>query len=463
MAGSILIVDDVATNRIVLKAKLSGARYATSQAADGRAALALAATEKPGLILLDTNLPDMSGSEMIARLRADPETRRIPVIAMTVHDDPELRIDLLKAGANEILTKPFDELVLLARLRSLLRAHASADETALRALTCHELGFAESLHDFAPPARIALIAHQPEQALRWKAALTRNLPGDRIEILCGEMPLDDPRAGVVPDIFVIAADLERRGDGLRLMSELRSRAETRDAVIAIATPRNAHEIQATALDLGADELLPCDLYGQAAQEAALRLRAQLAQKRVRDRLRVSVDEGLRLAMVDPLTGLYNRRYANAHLARMSDRARRTGRTSVVMVLDLDRFKRINDSYGHRAGDHVLTAFAKALRSNLRGVNLIARIGGEEFLVVLPDTTLDAGYRTAERLRHAIETQPIRLPNGEVISITLSIGLAIGGTRDTDPQHLVDEADAALLNAKATGRNQVAIAQASNAA
>ncbi|KEO52877.1 diguanylate cyclase [Thioclava pacifica] len=463
MAGSILIVDDVATNRIVLKAKLSGARYTTLQAADGRAALALAMTEKPGLILLDTNLPDMRGSEVIARLRAEPETRRIPVIAMTVHDDPALRIELLKAGANEILTKPFDELVLLARLRSLLRAHASADETALRALTCHELGFAESFHDFAPPARIALIAHRPERALHWKAALARCLPTERIQVLSGDMPLDDPRAGEVPDIFVIEADLARNGDGLRLMSELRSRAVTRDSVIAIATVRTARETQATALDLGADELLPCDLSGPAAQEAALRLRAQLGQKRLRDRLRVSVDEGLRLAMVDPLTGLYNRRYANAHLARMSQRARRTGRASVVMVLDLDRFKRVNDSYGHRAGDHVLTAFAKALRANLRGADLIARIGGEEFLVVLPDTTLDDGYRTAERLRRAIETQSIRLPSGENISITLSIGLALGGTRDTDPQHLVDEADAALLNAKATGRNQVAVAQTSNAA
>ncbi|KFE36659.1 diguanylate cyclase [Thioclava atlantica] len=458
MAGSILIVDDVATNRIVLKAKLTGAHYATLQAANGAEAIAIAASERPGLILADVDLPDMTGTEMIACLRADAETRHIPLIALTRRDDPVLRLELLEAGADEVLSKPIDELVLMARLRSLLRAHASAEDFALRALTFRELGFAETADDYVAPVRIGLIARTRETALRWKMALARTLPGDRIEVLSEDAPIrraDD----AAPEAFVIEADPARPHDGLRLMSELRSHAATRDAVIAIAVPRFAHETQATALDLGADDLLPADLSAPlAAEEAAQRLRAQLARKRLHDRLRISVNEGLRLATVDPLTGLHNRRFATTQLARLSERARRTGRPFMVMLLDLDRFKRINDTFGHSAGDHVLTAFGKALKTHLRGVELIARIGGEEFLVAMPEISPDRGQHLARHLRDAIAAQPIRLPDGGAIRITVSIGLAFGGLRDDDPQHLVEEADAALLNAKATGRNQVALSR-----
>lgn len=172
---------------------------------------------------------------------------------------------------------------------------------------------------------------------------------------------------------------------------------------------------------------------------------------------------MRLALVDPLTGLFNRRYVSAHLTKMSEAARSSGRSYAVLLFDLDRFKRINDSYGHSAGDEVLRAFARALRANLRGVDLIARIGGEEFLAAIPDTSAAESHRIAERLRRTIEAQPIRLPDGRDIAITLSVGLALGGGRDGDPQHLVDEADTALLNAKATGRNQVALAHQIDAA
>lgn len=462
MSGAILIVDDVATNRIVMKAKLSGARYATLQAATGKQALELAATEQPGLILLDIHLPDMAGTDMITRLRTMPATRNLPVLAVTTRDDPALRLDLLHAGANDVLVKPVNEQVLLARMRSLLRAHGANEEFALRELTFQELGFAEARQDFATAACIALIAARRETALRWKAELGRFMPGDRLSVLTREDTLAVAINGPTPDIFLIEADLARPAQGLRLMSELRSRPETRYSVIFIASPPAANETRATALDLGANDLLPDELSAVTAEEAALRIRAQLARKRLYDRHRATLDHGLRLATTDPLTGLYNRRYAATHLNRMAEHSLRTERPFAVMLLDLDHFKSVNDTHGHSAGDQVLRSIAQRLRDNMRNIDLIARIGGEEFLAAMPDTTLEEAHTTAQRLRALIEHTLVYLPDGTRISITVSIGLALGKHCGTDLQALIDQADAALLGSKATGRNQVTIARHTDA-
>lgn len=249
MAGKILIVDDVATNRIVLKVKLSGARYDTVQAATGAEALRLIAAETPDLVLLDVQLPDMNGIDICRKIKTDPLTRNVPVIVITAFPDAETRIAALRAGADDFLVKPFDELVLLARLRSLLRARETDEELNHRETTCRELGFAEPVAEFALPSRIALITRDREVALQWKTELRRVLPGDTLMILGREEALSHADDETSPDAYVIEADLGRPGEGLRLMSELRSRSRSRHAVICIAVPEQARETAAVALDL----------------------------------------------------------------------------------------------------------------------------------------------------------------------------------------------------------------------
>ncbi|MGO4851229.1 diguanylate cyclase [Phaeovulum sp. W22_SRMD_FR3] len=467
MTGKILIVDDIATNRIVLKVKLSGARYETSQAAAGQMALTLARRELPDLILMDVRLPDLNGIEVCRQLKADPVTRGIPVVLVTANAEPGTRLAALKAGADDFMLKPLDELVLLARLRSLLRARETDEELRLRETTCRELGFNEGQAEFAGRATVALVAPSREAGVTWRAALSRHLPGALVISLNRDEALSQGAGGQGlgggdgPDAFVIAADLGRPGDGLRLMSELRSRPATRNSVICIASGEGMRETVAVALDLGASDILPLDLTaGDNAEETAIRLRNQLARKRVADRQRNSVTDGLRMAVTDPLTGLYNRRYALPHLARMAERAKATGRQFAVMVLDLDRFKQVNDTFGHDAGDTVLVEMAQRLRGNLREVDLISRIGGEEFLIAMPETTLETAHRTAERICRAVERDPVSLPDGMGdISITVSIGLAMGGGphyQNAQVQELVTRADRALMGAKAEGRNQVTI-------
>ncbi len=521
MTGTILIVDDVASNRILLKVKLAVACYDTLQAADGTSALAIARRALPDLVLLDVQLPDLSGIEVCRQLRAMPETRDIPVIMITSARDRDARRAALRAGADDFLPKPVDEAVLMARMRSLLRARETEAELRLRDETSREIGFAEPAEEWRVPGTVALVAADAATARGWRAALAPYL-SDRLVVVPHEIALAENAQA--PDVYLIAADLAGRGDGLRLMSELRSRVPTRHSAVCILLPdvtRRGGETAAMAFDLGANDLLLADFDPE---ETALRLAAQLRRKHQADRLRALVRDGLRMAVTDPLTGLYNRRYALPHLARMAERSRQTGRRYAVMLLDLDRFKAVNDSFGHAAGDAVLTEVAQRLQSSLRAVDLIARIGGEEFLVAMPDATLATARAAAERLCRIVQAMPVTLPEAAVegagaaprpaapayatvadpvrprlrtvppgaaghpadvpdgstcirpmaaepaasgsaqsVTVTVSIGLALGGPDPKDPaavaeapESVMARADAALLVAKADGRNKVTV-------
>lgn len=452
MTGRILIVDDLAINRIILKVKLASACHDSVQAPDGATALALARSEKPRLILLDMMLPDISGIEVCRQLRADPMTRDIPVMIITASSDRARRLEALEAGADEFLTKPLNEVILLARIRSLLRARETEAELRLRAATCQELGYTDTDPARDTQGRIGLIAPDPATAMNWRTALA-SLTTDRLEILTPTAALTDANDRPAPDLYVVAADLGAHGSGLRLVADLRSRASSRDAAISLVLPEADSDSAAMALDLGATDILTLPFEPQ---ETALRLRLHVQRKRRADLLRRQVDAGMKLAVTDPLTGLHNRRYALAQLGRIASRAARTGESFAVMALDLDRFKSINDRFGHAAGDAVLERVADRLRECLQPGDLVARIGGEEFLVALPDVFLADARQTAERLCNTVAETAIGLPGGgPAVRVTVSVGLMLG-TPGVTAQEALFRADIALLAAKAEGRNQVTI-------
>ena len=262
-----------------------------------------------------------------------------------------------------------------------------------------------------------------------------------------------------PDLLVIPAGLKSGASGLILLAELRSRAQTRHSAIVVVHEDGDLFSAIAALDMGADDVLTTTCSGT---EMALRIRRQLDRKAQADRLRSTVEDGLKLAMTDPLTGLFNRRYALPHLSRIAARAVADDRPFAVMVLDIDHFKRVNDQHGHASGDAVLQEVARRIKENLRSVDLVARFGGEEFLVAMPDTDLTSARIAAERLRTVIENKPVTVPgNTASVQVTLSIGVAIGGLPDESArtvETLVDQADKALLWAKSEGRNQVTFGQ-----
>ena len=454
MTERILIVDDIATNRIVLKVKLASAFYDTLQAATGAEAIAIARQARPDLILLEVELPDMDGAEVCAKLKNDPATRDIPVVMVTGRQDHARRIEALRAGAAEVFWKPVDDSLLLARLRSLIRARDCEAQGQFIDTASSVSAFDEAATGYTPPGHIAIVAPPRAAGRSLRDELVRTT-ADRFTLIDNTAAIGLSANGPVPDVFLVVADPGRPETTLRLLSDLRSRPATRHCAICLLVPRLAGSVAAIALDLGADDLIDD---AAAPAEIALRLSAQMSRQRRADRLRHSVADGLRLAMTDPLTGLHNRRYALPKLEALDKAARANGRCYALMLLDLDRFKTINDSLGHAAGDAVLVEVAERLRANLRPGDIAARFGGEEFVIAAPDMSLASARAMAERIRHTIEEGPVLLADGRHVRVTLSIGLAMGGAPLPAPGigDLIEAADRALLRAKTRGRNQVTI-------
>jgi two-component system cell cycle response regulator len=454
MAGRVLIVDDQATARLSLRVRLSAARYDVATATSGDEAIAAAAEGPPDLVIVDERLSDMSGPALCARLKSDPSSRDIPVLILVGARDAAGRVAALDAGAEDVLTKPYCDVALMARLRSLMRVRETRSETRRRQDTAAAFGFAEAQGGYDAPGRIALVTADASTASRWTRGL-RGLVPDNVQALDPDAALDEGDRPRAADLFVIDDTLPRPGGGLALLSDLRSRPGTRHAAIILAHRDADPEAGATALDLGANDLLP--LSADPA-EMAIRIRTQMGRKREADRLRTSVEDGMRLAATDALTGLFNRRYALAYLDRVARECRGAGRGYAVMLADLDHFKHVNDRHGHAAGDAVLRNVARHLRDHMRSENMVARLGGEEFLLVMPDTDFASALATAQRLCASVAKVPVRPGRASApIHVTVSIGVAVCGPdtpADVAPEALIEQADRALYNAKALGRNTV---------
>jgi two-component system cell cycle response regulator len=246
-----------------------------------------------------------------------------------------------------------------------------------------------------------------------------------------------------PDVVLMSLTLGG-GDALRLASRLRAEAATRDVPLLLIGDTAQKGLVLRGFDLGANDhvLRPVDPH-----ELRARVRNQIRRKRYQERLRADLDRSLEMAVTDPLTGLRNRRYTRRHLEGV---LRQGG--AAVLLLDVDRFKAVNDTYGHAAGDVVLREVAERLRAQIRASDVVARYGGEEFLVVMAGASAEEAEVVAERLRAAVCATPVLLDTRK-LQVTVSIGIAIAEA-GTGPDALVGAADEALYRAKGNGRNQV---------
>jgi two-component system cell cycle response regulator len=456
MSARVLVVDDLLPNVRLLEARLSAEYFDVSAAMNGPDALALCEQNLCDIVLLDAMMPGMDGFEVCRRLKSSPVTAHIPVVMVTALDQPSDRLRGLDAGADDFLTKPVDDTALLARVRSLVRLKATTDELRARVIASREYGMDDPLAAAAAEmghnARVLLVDDRASSYERMAEALA---PFQRVDIEADPQAALIRAAEQVYDVILVSLDL-KTFDGLRLCSQLRALDRTRNSAILMIAEPDAKVKVLRGLDIGVHDFLvrPVDR-----NELVARVRTQVRRKRFADRLRDSVHASMELAVTDPLTGLHNRRYLDTHLVALFDEAALRARQLSVLVLDIDRFKAINDAYGHAAGDEVLKEFAARIRANARAIDVVSRIGGEEVVVVVPDTPLDGAQAVAERIRQRVEAEPFVVQGMRRIAVTVSIGVAARQAGDMTATEVLKRADDALYRAKQSGRNKVVAAAA----
>jgi two-component system cell cycle response regulator len=453
MSARVLIVDDVQANLRLLEGRLSAEYFEVVTAASGFQALEICEDGNCDIVLLDVMMPEMDGFEVARRLKSNPTTHHIPIIMLTALDQPSDRVRGLDAGADEFLTKPVNDIALVARVRSLVRLKMVTDELRMRAVTSSEIGVNhhafEAANDSGLNARVLVVDDRKASAVRIEAAV-----GKQQTIDVEENPQDAlfRIADGNYDLVLISLDLVHF-DALRLVGQVRSLERTRHLPILLVTDPGHDARVLRGLDLGANDYV---LRSADRNELIARVRTQIRRKRYTERLRDNVQYSMELAITDPLTGLFNRRYMESHVGTLMDRSAARGKSLSVLILDVDYFKSINDSFGHDAGDDVLREFADRLKASIRGIDLACRYGGEEFVVVMPDTDLGIAAMVAERIRRRIAGEPFPIEGGKrTIEVTISVGIAARmGAQDTATL-MLKRADEALYRAKRDGRNRVA--------
>lgn len=455
MTARILVVDDNPLNQKLLLAKLQHEYYIVSTANDGLEALEKIEAEKPDLILLDVMMPRLDGFETCRRIRENPATEHLPVVIVTALSDTEDRLKGLKAGADDFLTKPINDVALMARVKSLLRLKVSMDEWRLR----------EDLATQVLPEGETGTESEASPDVRTHVLLLEDNPADQKNIIdtLKTLQIETTVVGNIDQTVDLALNGTfsmvytslnlRDEDALQVSAQLRAHEETRFLPILLIGQEGDIPRIAKGLDLGANDYLmrPLDQ-----NELIARTRTQLKQKRTYDRLRRNLEQGLSMALVDPLTGVFNRRYLDTRLEKAVQRAQQSSKPISVMMLDIDHFKNINDTYGHDVGDRVLKEVAKTLQVSIRPFDLLARIGGEEFIIVMPDTDLETATGASDRLRKKIESLGIVPADAtQKIAVTVSIGCAdVRHHQKEKVASVLMRADKALYEAKHSGRNRV---------
>ncbi|WP_218460912.1 PleD family two-component system response regulator [Rickettsia sp. TH2014] len=445
---TILVVDDIETNIKLLTVKLLKEYYTVLTANSGKEALAILKKGKIDIILLDVMMPEMDGFEVCKTIKTDPETTHIPVVMVTALSDIDDRVKGLEAGADEFLTKPINDTALFVRLKSLSRMKSLIDELKLRNSTNALLGVTNIvMHDTFADKKILLINDDVVQAKNIKQMLLKIT--QNVKVISNSDELDIINE-YTPDLVIISSTLENE-DPLRIGVILRGKAEISGVVIILQIDEDGMPLVVKGIELGINDYF---VYPIEESELLARIRTQLRRKQYQDNLRNDLEQSVNLAAKDGLTGLFNRRYFGIHLKQMIEKANKESIKLYLLMCDIDNFKHVNDTYGHQAGDKVLTIVSRILKNTLRVTDLIARFGGEEFTILLTDIDISKAIETAERVRAKIEYMDFHIEDQiKPLKKTISIGVT-EYKKEESIESFIERADKAMYEAKTTGKNKV---------
>lgn len=451
MSARVLVVDDILPNVKLLEAKLSSEYYDVLTATSGEEALKSVEQDSPDLVLLDVMMPGMDGFEVCKRIKDNPAFAHIPVVMVTALTDSSDRVRGLEAGADDFLSKPVNDTALMARVRSLVRLKMAVDEWRIRENTANQLGIVEDKANVMkePVENAHVLAIEDQDFESEKITDTLKTDNDHVIHCTSGMQAMEMIGRHDLDLIIVSLNL-REEDGLRLVSHLKSNERTRAVPILMISNEDDMDRIAHGLEIGAHDyiLRPIDR-----NELLARARTQIRRSRFQERLRENYETSITQAVTDSLTNLYNRRYLEAHLQKLLDKNKESKKDLCVLMLDIDHFKSVNDTHGHGVGDEILRTFAFRLKDSLRSFDLVARMGGEEFVAILPDTTKEMALLIAERLRTSIGENPIKCAcEGGELTVTTSIGGAFIEYGDHTVSSVLERADKALYEAKNGGRN-----------
>jgi two-component system cell cycle response regulator len=462
--------------------------YEAAVAMDGAHVPELLETLAPDLLIVNLEMRGLNGTDLLRGIGSDPRWRDIPVLVLSSLDLDEAMPRLLAMGAADVVSKPVQVRDLLARIhvqlrmrQELLHARSALRSTEVelhrvRAEAESRRKIVDILHevtgDFSSEELYQILVRRVARALDIShcslilaragdqvgvVAAAYETPGlGRLDIRLDRYPeiqaaLDTWRPVLIDELSESPLHNEVRLDWATNGTEVPFRS-------VVVLPfrldgEHAGVILLRTVDgepaLGRADVEFADTVVRAAV-AAIR-RAQLIEVAHADRARLEM-----LAHTDPLTQTYNRRALMDRLTEEMERARRYGLQLSVLMVDLDHFKAINDSYGHVVGDEVLRGVSATLQREARAVDVVARYGGEEFVVVLPETGTEGAMAVAERIRSRVAAVP-PMPGGEYgwLRVTVSIGVAsVPESGANTPEELIGVADQALYRAKAEGRNRV---------
>lgn len=462
--ATILLVDDDEDALQLLRMVMERSGYTVHCATNGLEALAIAEqyAEEIESIILDLMMPgDLDGYAVCDRLSDNPDTQRVPIIVLSAKSSARDMMRSFAAGAFQHITKPYDIQYLLAVVESMIR---------FRRLEREAMENAEKFRAIVDNMPLSMLAVAPDLSiLEMNTAFRKAHPdaeiGQSAQEICYDFGPEDQDTH--PVLLALKTGENQHAIVERERDEKRSYAKVHAAVL-----RNDQGSLMGVLDITEDVTEHRELEERLRRQIERHNRALRQQDLISDHL-MTVQRQLqqksqelekanaeleRLSVTDPLTGIPNRRRFDEILGHETRRCKRYHHSLSVLMGDLDKFKDVNDTYGHAVGDEVLVRVAELLQHHLRETDTVARYGGEEFVAILPETDLATAMSIADRLREAIGKETVET-DGTKVSVTISLGAASASGADIDGQTLIEAADAALYRAKRSGRNKVEAAPA----
>jgi two-component system cell cycle response regulator len=382
MFGKVLLINDLSVDLNSLEQKLIDEYYDVVTAINSDDAFYIIENNRPDVILIDLNSAIMNALDFCKMIKSNPETFYLPVIMITAKADEFATISALECGADDIISKPIDNVAMFARINSLLRFKNIAEQWIIRETAMHDKAVLPDHLDayFGKKCKYSNIMvvgkdeaellelKQPLQDKKYKVIYTKDLK-DAL-LISDKKDLD---------LLIVSLSLGEI-EALRFCSKVKSNEKTKNTPILIVGKNEDRDIFIKALESGCNDYIvfPFNLH-----EYLARVYTQLKHNKYQQQLENNYKKSVSLASIDDLTGVSNRRYLSSYLANMFVEMDAKQQKMAILMVDLDKFKQVNDTYGHVVGDEVLVEFSKRLQEGFRSFDLIARYGGDEFIAIVP--------------------------------------------------------------------------------